>query len=315
MTTEVRNYALTLLGLFRKGLFVERDFDTSRTDGNQANILGCVAAECEELSRLLNGLKLRLVAMHYAEQLRARDKQLMVVSAGLISSFVSLNSISALLRGPSMQVRDALILARTFYEGAVNVAFLLGDMGERSKRAEQYAILKTFQSQKVFRRLGMSSAVFINDRGLARADPIVEEALEAFKSPLGEAHKSGRRESRKEMLNVICEEMPLAGTYLLSVEQQVYELTSELTHGSFFGFMEVNSGGDFANGDGLAGNAELVRFAVILSSTAMATAVRSTFGSCEYCDRLELVGEEFIRGLAKEAMALDEPFTIRTHRK
>lgn len=114
------------------------------------------------------------------------------------------------------------------------------------------------------------------------------------------------------MLKAIHEEIPIAGVCLISVEQQVYELTSELAHGSFFGFMEVYSGGDFRNVDGLAGNAELVRFAAILPSTAMATAVQSAFGSCEISEEIAAVGDGYVRGLATD---LNEPFTIGTRRE
>lgn len=263
----------------------------------------------------MNSLELRLIAEHHAGRHQTREQQLKVVCAGLISATATLNSISNLLRGPTNQVRDALILARSFYEMGVNIAFLSGDLGERSKRAEQYAVMKAFQSQKVFRRLGMSSAVFDSDRGLARSDPIVKEALDAFSGSGGSARKAGYRESRNEMLETICDETPIAGVFLVSVEQQIYELTSELAHGSFFGFLKVYSGGDFGNVDGIAGNAELVQFAAILSSAAMALAVRSAFGSCEYCDALASTGDVFIRDLASKVTDSEDQFTITTQSK
>lgn len=281
--------------------------------GDTAIALGRVVAQCEKLTQLLNRLESRLIAEHHARRHQTREQQLKVVSAGLISASATLNSISNLLRGPPNQVRDALILARSFYEIGVNIAFLSGDLGERSKRAEQYAVMKAFQSQKVFRRLGMSSAVFDNDRGLARSDPFVKEALDAIKGSGGNARKAGYRKSRSEMLETICEEIPIAGIFLVSVEQQIYELTSELAHGSFFGFLEVYSGGDFGSVEGLAVNAELVQFAAILSSAAMALAVRSAFGSCEFSDVIASTGDDFIRDLATKAAKLEDQFTITTH--
>ena len=292
----------------REGLFVSSSADTDNT-----NVLGQLAANCENFAQLLNGLRLRLIAEHYARKHQARDQQLKVVSAGLMSAFATLNSISTLLRGPSNQVRDALILARSYYEMGVNIAFLSGDLGERSKRAEQYAVMRAFQSQKVFRRLGMSSAVFDNDRGLTRSMPVVKEALDAFKSTGGSAQKTGYRESRSEMLETICDEIPIAGIFLVSVEQQIYELTSELAHGSFFGLLEVYSGGDFGNVEAWKENAELVHFAAVLSSAAMAIAVRSAFGSCECSDEIALAGEDFVRGLAAMKEDLDDSFTTKTH--
>ncbi|WP_178390499.1 DUF5677 domain-containing protein [Rhodovulum sulfidophilum] len=292
----------------RESLYVSSGSNTDKPSVSER-----VAADCENLAQLLNGLRLRLIAEHHARRHQSREQQLKVVSACLISAFTTLNSISSLLRGTSNQVRDALILARSFYEVGVNISFLSGDLGERSKRAEQYAVVRVFKSQKVFRRLGMSSVVFDNDRGLARSDPAVKEALDAFKSTGGNAHKAGYRESRSEMLETICNEIPIAGIFLVSVEQHIYELTSELAHGSFFGFLEVYSGGDFGNVEAWEKNAELVHFAAVLSSAAMAIAVRSTFGSCECSDEIVLAGEDFIRDLATNIESLDGSFTIRTH--
>jgi hypothetical protein len=294
----------------REGLFVSSGADTDK-----ANVLGRVAADCENLMQLLNGLRLRLIAEHHAGRHQTREQQLKVVSAGLISASTTLNSISTLLGRPVNHDRDALILARSFYEMGVNIAFLSGDLGERSYRAEQYAVMKVFQSQKVFRRLGMSSVVFDNDRGLARSDPFVKDALDAFKGSGGSAQKTGYQESRNEMLETICDEIPIAGIFLVSVEQQIYELTSELAHGSFFGFLEVYSGGDFGNVEVSEGNAELVHFAAVLSSAAMAIAVRSAFGRCEFSDEIASAGEDFVHDLVTKIEDPDDSFTIRTHRE
>ena len=114
------------------------------------------------------------------------------------------------------------------------------------------------------------------------------------------------------MTGPICEEVPVAGIFLVSVEQQIYELTSELAHGSFFGFLEVYSGGDFGSVKGLEGNAELVQFAAILSSAAIALAVRSAFGSCEFSDLIASTGDDFIRDLVTKAAEMEDQFTITT---
>lgn len=256
--------------------------------------------DCKKVSGLLNRLNVYLIINSQLPDHREKATQFRIVSAALISAGVSLTSILKLNSQLSMQVRDALVLSRVFYETLLNCAFICGDSGERANRAEAYAILRAYQSQRKYRKIGQTSALFENDRGLTKSDPRVAEAMKMFRKQNGKLEKTCFQESRDEIISKILSEVPHAGVFLSAIEGMMYDLSSELAHGSYFGFLESSGGGKLDDATVLEGHAELVGYTVLFSASSAAHAIQNLLGENLIAKEIIEIADCYLRELAAE---------------
>jgi len=256
--------------------------------------------DCERVSSLLNRLNFFMVVSSQSPEWNDRTSQIKVAAAAVISAGITLLSILKLNKKLSLQVRDALILSRVFYETSLNCCFTCADNGERAKRAESYAIVQAYQSQKKFRRIGSTTALFENDRGILKSDPRVAEAMKEFRKQNGKFEKNCFRENRDEMIAMITQEIPHAGIFLSAVEGMLFDISSELAHGSYFGFLESPIRGQCSNVEALEGDAELVGFTVLLSASSIAYAVARLLRDNDISNEIAEIADKYFRSLAQE---------------
>ncbi|MDG3040065.1 hypothetical protein [Roseicyclus marinus] len=162
--------------------------------------------------------------------------QLRVASAHILSAIATGKTISTLLNPLSICSKDALPLARTFYECILNASFVLTDKGVLAERASKYTIYKLFKKQKNFFDFGVHKGLVKNDFGLRKNDPLVADALSIFEKKAGGGLRPCFTENRSEKIRAIERISPGAAVLFNGIEAMSWDLASEIAHGSHFSF-------------------------------------------------------------------------------
>lgn len=226
--------------------------------------------------------------------------QLRVIGSHLISGVNTLASILRLTDALSLHVKDAVALARVYYETCLVGAFTALDRGERAKRAELYSVYRTFHDQTKFEQVGTVQVKLERRPRMSRQDERVKAALAMF----GKGGK-GRcfGESREEMLAAVTERDARGGLLLGSVEGMIRLIISEIIHGSLHGhelFHRLKHPGpdQVAN---LMAHYETVLFSICLSSAGLARVLR-----------LHLAPSDLLAEVEKTAVSAPLPFVSQS---
>lgn len=184
---------------------------------------------------LLNRMNIKFMLLGKKSDTVTND-QLRVSTALVLSACMTGSNISKLVEQLSICSKDALPLARTFYESSLQACFVLADGDESAQRAEYYSVYKAFVSQTEHFKLGRTVGLIQNSTRLERNNPTVKRAIELF------APKSGKRArpcfdaSRDEMIRRVKDISPHAAICFQGVEGMNFDFASEVSHGSYHAY-------------------------------------------------------------------------------
>jgi hypothetical protein len=164
------------------------------------------------------------------------EVQYRVATALLLSTCTTGANISLLLEKLSMCSKDALPLARSFYESCLQACLVLSDGGEFAEPAELYSIYKVFASQTQHYKLGKNEVDIKLGIRLNRKQEKVARALELFSPTRGKKSKSCFNISRNDMIETISGRSPHSAICFQGVEGMNFDLASEVSHGSYYAF-------------------------------------------------------------------------------
>ncbi|WP_132996887.1 hypothetical protein [Sulfitobacter pontiacus] len=184
---------------------------------------------------LLNRMNTELMVLSKQEALFT-DAQYRVATALLLSTCTTGANISQLVEKLSVCSKDALPLARSFYESCLQACLVLSDSGEFAERAELYSIYKTFSNQTQHYKLGDKKGTIALGIRLDRKQEIVAKAVELFSPTRGKKAKSCFNLSRREMIDTIKSRSPYSAICFQGVEGMNFDLASEISHGSYYAF-------------------------------------------------------------------------------
>ena len=214
--------------------------------------------------------------------------QYRVVASHVLSATSTLSSIITLTEQLSLQVKEALALARIFYETCLVGCFCAIDEGERANRAELNSIYKTFRKQTQVKDIGSFTFKVSKSYRLDRKDPRVKEALDMF----GGSSSSLRpcfTESREEMTKLISCEDTQAGILFTGIEAMTFDVSSEIIHGSYHGFelFERIHNGIKSRRENIVEHYNTVFFTICLSISALAIIINGKLVPSKYFESLE----------------------------
>ena len=190
---------------------------------------------------ILNHLNVSLM-LKFRDDPRITKTQSRVFTGLILSACTTGANISRLIDPLSTTSKDCLPLARTFYETCLQAGLCLTDEGEISDRINYYTLYKSFKTQVKPYKLGTVTGKIVHPTRLTREHPDIKKALSIFE-PDGRSNRIRPcfTFSRSDMIEKISSFCPLAGILLSGSEQMNWDISSEIAHGSFFGF-EVSGG-------------------------------------------------------------------------
>ena len=249
--------------------------DRISLDQHQREDHSVAVADLHKLAHLLNRANLSMILIGARKDNELRRNQFRVVSAHLLSALGTLHAILRLTEQLSLNVREAIALSRVYYERCLVAAFTALDEGQRAERATQYSIFKAFYSQTKVQKAGLHLLRVDRHPRISRRHPKVQEAIKAF---------SGKRsdrcfdESRGDMIAEVTNRDGSAGLFFGGVEGMIFDLSSEIIHGSLYSYEDFN--GTFVQpasvSDHLMSHFESVLFSTCLSSAAVARVLAKT---------------------------------------
>ncbi len=230
---------------------------------------------------MLNAMNVNFILLGVQDQTSKAPlphNQLRVASGHILSAIATGKTISALLDPLSICSKDALPLARTFYECLLNASFVLSDSA-LAVRATKYTIYKLFKNQNQFFNLGGQKGVVKSDFGLTKDNRLVAEALSVFGEKAGGGVRPCFTEGRSEKIAEI-EKISIGAAILFQgVEHMSWDLASEIAHGSHFGFevtqSDLSGFGPFFGPEEIGASAT---YAMICSVDAYLRVLRSVVG-------------------------------------
>ncbi|MFK7879744.1 hypothetical protein [Roseobacter sp.] len=161
------------------------------------------------------------------------NDQLRVSTALVLSASTTGANISKLVEQLSICSKDALPLARTFYESSLQACFVLADGDESAQRAEYYSVYRAFASQTEHFELGRAVGLIQSSTRLDRNNPTVKRAIEIFAPKKGKRARPCFDASRDEMIRRIKDVSPHAAIGFQGVEGMNFDFASEISHGSY----------------------------------------------------------------------------------
>lgn len=245
------------------------DMDRIRLDQYEKDEHSVAVGELHNLAYSLNQANVLMILKGASLKENLRKNQYRVVSAQLISSIGTLHAILRLTETLSLNVREAIALSRVYYETCLVAAFTALDNGCRAERAAHYSIYKAFHSQTKVQKAGLQLLKVDRSPRIPRNDAQVQAALQMFSDK-----RSDRcfDENRAEMIAEIAKHDVSAGLFFSGVEGMIFDLSSEIIHGSLYGYEDFN--GIFVQpkhaADHFMSHFESVLFSVCLSSAAIA---------------------------------------------
>lgn len=178
------------------------------------------------------------------------EAQYRIATALILSACTTGANISQLVEELSICSKDALPLARSFYESCLQGCLMLSDNGEFASRAELYSIYKVFSSQTQHYKFGNREGTIEAGIRLDRKQEMVAAALKLFSPARGKKSRSCFELSRDEMIKKVNERSPHSATCLRGVEAMNFDLASEVSHGSYYAFQVASGHFQFNMGRG-----------------------------------------------------------------
>lgn len=224
-----------------------------------------------------------------------------VVCSHILSAVNTLSSILRLTETLSLQVREAVALARAFYETCLVGSFCSIDGGDRANRAELYSIYKTFKTQTKHHELGSLHVRISRSPRLDRAHPKVKEALALFDGT--SRIRPCFVESRDDMIAAISAFSPHAGIMFRGAEGMIFELSSEIIHGSYHGFELFHSlqNRKVEAEQNMMAHYEAVFFTLCFSIAAFAKVLNQHFYPSPFFQDLEKQALDALKPFAEQA--------------
>ncbi|PRY79734.1 hypothetical protein CLV80_102380 [Yoonia maritima] len=185
---------------------------------------------------LLNRMNTELMLLSKSSKLLT-GSQFRVATALCMTACQTGTNISRLVDPISLCSKDALPLARTFYESCLNACWHLADDGQHASKSELYTVYKSYKTQKQHYSLGKTSGFIEREPKMDRNLPIVQRAINTFE-PNGSSSKVKKcfDITRAQMLNEVGEVSRFSAILLEGCENMNWENASEIAHGSFYGF-------------------------------------------------------------------------------
>lgn len=183
---------------------------------------------------LLNRLGTELILS--VNTLGASENQIRVSSGLVYSACGTGAAIAKFTEELSILTRNALPLARAFYETCLSAAYVLTDNGNFAKRAELFSVYKTFKDQTKFFEAPNLKQTISAQRKIDRKEPIVRRAIEFFDNGEGARKRQCFEHSRLEMIDKVGAISSSAKVLFLGAEYSGYTLASEIAHGSYYAF-------------------------------------------------------------------------------
>ncbi len=231
---------------------------------------------------LLNRLNTGLMIASF-EQPCPTESQKKIASGLVLSACATGDNISRLLQPLSMASKDSLPLARTFYESCLQAAYCLTDHGELSNKVRLYSVYKAFKTQTKFFKLGKEQGLIKHPIQFDRSHPVVQTAIEEFEPDGGKKPRRCFSESRQEMIAAISKVSPAAAILLEGVELMGWDISSEIAHGSYFGFELANGGltGTRGKEEQFEALSQSATNIIILCSDALAKLIEARFSGLD----------------------------------
>jgi len=181
--------------------------------------------------------------------------------------------------------KDALPLARTFYESCLEACFLLSDSGDFSDRAQLYTIYKLFKTQRQFYKLGTTKGLIEHPAQLSKNSPQVQKALKEFEPKGSRQVRRCFGQTREEKIQSIRNIAATPALLFEGVEQMNWDHASEIAHGSLFSYQLLNGLFGQDDGNNLSENVGAkATHAVALCSNAVACLVHQLMPELKECD-------------------------------
>lgn len=260
--------------------------DKIRLDQYEKDEHSVAVSDLHNLAYSLNQANVSMILMGASLKEDLRKNQFRVVSAQLISAIGTLHAILRLTEKLSLNVREAIALSRVYYETCLVATFTALDSGDRAERAAHYSAYKAFHSQTKVQKAGLQLLKVDRHPRIPRKDAQVQAALEMFSDK-----RTDRcfNESRADMIAEISENDAGAGLFFSGVEGMIFDLSSEIIHGSLYGYEDFN--GIFARpidaADHLMSHFESVMFSVCFSSAALARVLNGGMARTPEIARIE----------------------------
>lgn len=188
----------------------------------------------DTLIYLLHQLTVSLILEANASPRYSKD-QYRAATSILLSACCTGESISRLLRELSLCSKDAMPLARAFYESLLNAAYILCGEESIAERVTHYTIYREFKDQTRHYKLGDTKAVIASRNRLSRKDPRVRRALEIFEPTNAKGDRRCFGAEREERIEVIANSSRKAGISFAGAEGMHWGFASEIAHGTLYG--------------------------------------------------------------------------------
>lgn len=240
--------------------------------------------DLKELASKLNRASVLISLYGYRSACEKRKNQHHVVGSHALSAINSLSSILRLTDKLSVQVREALLLSRGAYETLLLGAFCSMDNGARANRAMLHAIYKNVRMQTQHATLGKFQISVAKTPRINRKHPRVIEAMKLF------GGSSNTRpcfsETRAQMINAIADIDQSAGILFSGVEAMIYDIGSEIVHGSYYAWDTFNApaGGEAKR---LQMHYHTAHYALFLSAAAFCRSINSSLIPSDFFEDLE----------------------------
>lgn len=256
-----------------------------------------------ELALKLNRASLLVTLYGWKSDVEKDRIQHSVVGSHILSALNSISSIISLTQKLSLQVREAILLSRGVYETLLVGAFCSVDDGERAKRAMLHSVYKTVRSQTQHAIFGSLQVKVEKTHRIDRKNPKVIEAMTLF------GGSSNIRpcfpESRTNMISAIEAKDKTASLLFSGVEVMIYDLASEVVHGSYYAFETFNASPE-RQLETLQAHYQTAHYAIFLSTAAFCRSIRASMVPPDFFEDLEKFAIETLKVHAPEAFDEDD---------
>lgn len=213
-----------------------------------------------------------------------RKKQHRVVGSHVLSAINSISSILTLTEKLSVQVREAVLLSRGVYETMLVGAFCSIDNGAHANRAILHSIYKTVRSQTQHAIFGPVQVKVSRTPRIDRNHPKIIEAMKLFG---GSSHmRPCFPQTRADMISAIAGKDETAGILFSGAEAMIYDLGSEIVHGSYYAWDTFNASHQ-GQLERLQGHYRTAHYAVFLSTAALCRSIRAHMIPSDFFEDLE----------------------------
>lgn len=244
-----------------------------------------------------------LVSLYgFKHDLEKDKKQHHVVGSHILSAISSISSIISLTEKLSLQVREAVLLSRGVYETLLVGAFCSVDDGASANRAILHSIYKTVRSQTQHTAFGSMQVKVSRTQRIDRKDPSVVEAMKLF------GGSSNIRpcfpESRSEMISAIAVKDKSASLLFAGVEAMIYDLGSEIVHGSYYAFDAFKASPE-RQLETFQAHYQTAHYTVFLSTAAFCRSIRASMIPANFFEDLENFAIQILKVHAPETFDED----------